>query len=100
MLPWEGLPLVCQAAGVKVLVKATGEGEKVRRDRSVGSTEHWNSGQGSLSWMLCYRAGAGPGGARVEGKERERSSAGILPSFLVGVVCELARVACLSWRLG
>lgn len=100
MLPWEGLPLVYQAAGVQVLVKALSEGGKVRRDRSVGSTGHWNSGQGSLPWMFCYRAGAGWGGARVEGKERERSFAGILPSFLAGVVCELAGVACPSWRLG
>lgn len=88
---YQGLP-----AGVKVLVKAMSERKKVRRDRFVGSTGHWNSGPGSLSWELCYKPGAGLG----EAEERDSSSFGILPGFLAGVTCELAGVACLSWRLG
>lgn len=58
------------------------------------------SGKPAMDALPQSWGGARRGGARVEGKERERSSAGILPSFLAGVVCELAGVACLSWKLG
>lgn len=64
---YQGLP-----AGVKVLVKAMSRGRKVRRDRFVGSTGHWNSDPGSLSWELCSKAGAGRGGAGQSRRKREK----------------------------